>query len=134
MQGGSPDVVIKLSSSSSDPFFRHLLKGAKSEGKDLKNQLAWEKVELSQLQKDYKEVPYPGTEEFTNFVDDFKEDGAGALMYTLWYHHKKFDFTIFSKEAMKLASTFINSDDKEVTEQVGEEITQDRAKAEPSRD
>ncbi|PON34327.1 hypothetical protein TorRG33x02_353560, partial [Trema orientale] len=108
--------------------------GAKSEGEDLKNQLAWEKVELSQLQKDYKEVPCPGTEEFTNFVDDFKEDGAGVLMYTLWYHHRKFDFTIFSEEAVKLASTFINSDDKEVTEQVGKETTQDRAKAEPSRD
>ncbi|PON54373.1 hypothetical protein PanWU01x14_196020 [Parasponia andersonii] len=87
------------------------------------------KAELSQFQIDYQEIPHLGTEYFTSFVDAFKKDGAEALMDTLWYHYKKFDFSIFCEEAVKLVSTFIDSDDEEVTEQVGKEVTQDLVEA-----
>ncbi|PON62228.1 hypothetical protein TorRG33x02_280020 [Trema orientale] len=98
--------------------------------------IAKSKKKIEDLQKleDYKEVPYQGTEEFTHFVDGSKADGIGALMYTLWFHHRKFDFSIFGEEIVKLASTFIDSDDEKVTEQVGKEATQDLAGSRTEQD
>ncbi|PON40200.1 hypothetical protein PanWU01x14_298920, partial [Parasponia andersonii] len=61
------------------------------------------------------------------FVDEFNEDGAGNLMCTLWYHHRKFDFSNFNEEAVRLASTFIDSDEQEVA-------TGDAPSKEPNRD
>ncbi|PON91016.1 hypothetical protein TorRG33x02_132340 [Trema orientale] len=66
---------------------------------------------LAMLQEDYKGIPHLGTEEFTCFVDGLEEDEAGALM-----------------------RAFVDSDDEEVAEQVGEEVAQDLVEAEPSGD
>ncbi|PON84076.1 hypothetical protein TorRG33x02_200860 [Trema orientale] len=78
------------------------------------NELSQTKNNLSQLQKDFHGIPRLNTAEFKEFVDKFKEDSAGNLMYILLYHHKKINFLIVGEKAVKLVSNFVECDKEEV--------------------
>ncbi|PON88611.1 hypothetical protein TorRG33x02_156760 [Trema orientale] len=56
--------------------------------------------------------------EFNAFKEKCKEKDVDDLMYTIWLHHRGFDFSIFWKDIMELARTFVANDGDEEDERL----------------